>query len=95
MRIVEWKEQVTDSGITLAGTSATVMKRGEVIGTQAIPMNGPAGQMAIAVVLIVRRFEDNRIFGMDANQCVCVEPLGEPLAKSDEAYPIARRKIDF
>jgi hypothetical protein len=85
MRIVEWKEQVTETGIQLAGTSTTVPKRGELIGTQAIPLTDSAGRMGIAVILVIRRFEDNRVIGLDSAQCRCVEEALEPLKKADEA----------
>ena len=81
MRIVEWKEQVTETGIQLSAAT-TVIKRGELIGTQAIPLTDPSGRMGIAVILVIRRFEDNRIIGLDSTQCRCTDDTTEPLKKS-------------
>lgn len=83
MRIVEWQEQVTESGIQLSGVT-TAPKQGELIGTQAIPMSDAAGRMGIAVILVVRRFEDNRVVGLDSSQCRIVPPAVEPLKKSED-----------
>lgn len=68
MKVVEWQERVTESGIQLATSNTTVPKHGELLNTQAIAMQGPQG-LAVAVVLIIRRFEDNRVIGLDAGQC--------------------------
>jgi hypothetical protein len=85
MKVVQWKEQVTQSGITLAGTSTTVFKRGEILGTQAFPVQDAAGRQGIATILIVRAFEDGRIFGIDAALCQYVDDSNsvEPLKKTD------------
>jgi len=85
MKIVQWKEQVTQSGITLAGTSTTVFKRGEILGTQAFPMQDAAGRQGIATILVLRAFEDGRIFGIDAALCQYVDESSniEPLKKTD------------
>jgi len=85
MRVVEWQEQVTESGIQLSGVTTTP-KQGELIGTQAIPMSDAAGRMGIAVILVVRRFEDNRVVGLDSSQCRIVPPV-EPLKKSPLMEP--------
>lgn len=87
MKIVEWQEQVTESGIQL-GANTTVLKRGELLSTHAYPAADAAGRQGLITIVVVRVFENGRIMGLPADMCRYVETCPaasnfEPLKKSD------------
>jgi hypothetical protein len=68
IKVVEWQEQVTESGIQLA-QNTTVSKKGELLSSSAFPAMDAAGRQGLIAVLTVRSFENNRIFGIPAEVC--------------------------
>ena len=92
MRVVEWQENITESGIQL-GEFTKVMKRGEILSTHAFPAQSAGGQMGIITIVVVRTFEKGQIISMPAEVCKFVgdfvpiqgndEQFVEPLKKSE------------
>ena len=66
MRIVEWKEQVTETGIQLAENTA-VIKRGELLSTHAFPAMDAAGRQGTITLVVIRAFENGRIMSMPSD----------------------------
>ena len=86
MRIIEWQEQVTESGIQL-GSNTTVLKRGELLSTHAYPAMDAAGRQGLITIVVVRAFENGRIISMPSDACRCVDDMPvEPLRKSDNEH---------
>jgi hypothetical protein len=54
MRVVEWEENETESGIKLAGTTK-ITRRGEIISSHAFPAQDGRGGTAFMVAFVVRR----------------------------------------
>lgn len=92
MRVVEWKEQITQSGIQLGGLTS-VEKRGEILSTHAFPATDAAGRQGIITIVTVRAFETGAIISMPAEMCRFVgnlvqmpgseDKFVEPLHKSE------------
>lgn len=64
---VKWQERQTESGIQIAGPS-TIDRTGEVLATQACPMQN-GSQIGFMLVFVVRRLPDNKILVVDGNTC--------------------------
>jgi len=67
-KIIEWKEQVTQSGIQLSGTT-TILKKGELLSTHAFPATDAAGRQGIITIVTVRTLEGGLIISMPAEVC--------------------------
>lgn len=60
---VQWEDKVSESGIKLEGAS-TIKRKGTVISSFGVPMS----PTQMAVLLVVKRDQDNKVLVLDVGQ---------------------------
>jgi hypothetical protein len=75
-RFVRWEERETESGIQLQGVTKAY-RYGEILSTQAFPMQGASG-MGFMITMVVRRLDNDKVVVIDGMGATIVdEPLNE------------------
>jgi hypothetical protein len=70
-RFVRWEERETESGIQLQGVT-TVYRYGEILSTQAFPMQGASG-MGFMITMVVRRLDNDKVVVIDGMGATIVD----------------------